>query len=182
MAHCYFGFPDEACGLLAGPVVGGEATGYVSEVYPAENADASSRTYTVAGRDFLRASRDAESRGDDIIGVWHSHTHTDAYPSPTDVRQAVDPMWVYVIVSLRDEVPMLRAYRLRDGVDRGVPGGARGALGVDLRAAPAGRAGARTGGPRAPAPALHSGWAGRRRSPTRLFTCSISGCPRALHP
>jgi proteasome lid subunit RPN8/RPN11 len=115
VAHCYFGLPDEACGLLGGPVVGGEATGFVSEVYPAENADASSRTYTVAGRDYLRASRDVESRGDEIIGVWHSHTHTDAYPSPTDVRQAVDPMWVYVIVSLRDEVPTLHAYRIRDG-------------------------------------------------------------------
>jgi proteasome lid subunit RPN8/RPN11 len=115
VAHCYFGFPDEACGLLAGPVVGGEATGLVTEVYPAVNADASSRTYTVDGRDYLRASRDAESRNDDIIGVWHSHTHTDPYPSPTDIRQAVDPMWVYVIVSLRDEIPMLRAYRLRDG-------------------------------------------------------------------
>ncbi len=116
VAHCYFGLPDEACGLLAGPVIGGEASGFVSEVYPATNADASSRTYTVAGGDFLRASRDAEARGDEIIGVWHSHTHTDPYPSPTDVRQAVDPMWIYVIVSLRDEVPMLRACRIRDGV------------------------------------------------------------------
>jgi [CysO sulfur-carrier protein]-S-L-cysteine hydrolase len=115
VAHCYFGLPDEACGLLGGPVVGDEATGFVSEVYPAVNADASSRTYTVDGRDYLRASRDVESRGDEIIGVWHSHTHTDAYPSPTDVRQAVDPMWVYVIVSLRDEVPTLHAYRIRDG-------------------------------------------------------------------
>lgn len=114
LAHCYFGLPDEACGLLAGPVVGGEATGFVSEVYPAVNADASSRTYTVDGGDYLRASRDAESRGDDIIGVWHSHTHTDAYPSPTDIRQAVDPMWIYMIISLRDEVPMLRSFRIRD--------------------------------------------------------------------
>ena len=56
------------------------------------------------------------TRGQEIIGVWHSHTHTDAYPSPTDIRQAVDPMWIYVIVSLRDDVPMLRAYRIRDGV------------------------------------------------------------------
>ena len=115
LAHCYFGLPDEACGLLAGAVVGGEAAGLVSEVYPATNADASSRTYTVDSRDFLRATRDAEARGEEIIGVWHSHTHTDAYPSPTDIRQAVDPMWVYVIVSLRDEVPMLRAFRIRDG-------------------------------------------------------------------
>ena len=58
----------------------------------------------------------ADDLGDEIIGVWHSHTHTDPYPSPTDVRQAVDPMWVYVIVSLRDDAPMLRAYRIRDGV------------------------------------------------------------------
>jgi proteasome lid subunit RPN8/RPN11 len=115
VAHCYFGYPEEACGLLSGPLVGGEATGFVSEVHPATNADASSRTYTVDARDYLRASRDAEARGDDIIGVWHSHTHTDAYPSPTDVRQAVDPMWIYVIVSMRDEEPMLRAYRIRDG-------------------------------------------------------------------
>ena len=115
VAHCYFGLPDEACGLLAGPVIAAEASGFVSQVYPAVNADASSRTYTVDGRDYLRASRDAEAMGDDIIGVWHSHTHTDAYPSPTDIRQAVDPMWIYVIVSLRDEVPMLRAFRIRDG-------------------------------------------------------------------
>ena len=120
VAHCYAGLPDEACGLLAGPVTGPltarKATGAVSDVYPAVNADASARTYTVDGRDYLRATRDAEARGDEIIGVWHSHTHTDPYPSPTDVRSAVDPMWVYVIVSLRDDAPMLRAYRIRDGV------------------------------------------------------------------
>ena len=119
VAHCYSGLPDEACGLLGGPVIGPlaqrEATGFVSEVYPAVNADASARTYTVDGRDYLRASRDAEARGHEIIGVWHSHTHTDPYPSPTDVRSAVDPMWVYVIVSLRDDIPTFRAYRIRDG-------------------------------------------------------------------
>ena len=119
VAHCYAGLPDEACGLLGGPVIGPlaqrEATGFVSEVYPAVNADASARTYTVDGRDYLRASRDAEARGHEIIGVWHSHTHTDPYPSPTDVRSAVDPMWVYVIVSLRDDIPTFRAYRIRDG-------------------------------------------------------------------
>ena len=114
IGHCYAGLPDEACGLLAGPVVAGGSTGFVSEVYPAVNADASARTYTVDGRDYLRASRDAESRGHEIVGVWHSHTHTDPYPSPTDVRSAVDPMWIYVIVSLRDDAPMLRAYRIRD--------------------------------------------------------------------
>jgi len=120
VGHCYDGLPDEACGLLVGPVTGPltarEASGRVSGVFPAVNADASARTYTVDGRDYLRASRAADDLGHEIIGVWHSHTHTDPYPSPTDVRQAVDPMWIYVIVSLRDDAPMLRAYRIRADV------------------------------------------------------------------
>ncbi len=116
VAWCYDGLPDEACGLLIGPVDGGgEPTGRVSQVRPCRNADASARTYTVEPRDLLAAMRAAESRGEEIIGVWHSHTHTDAYPSPTDVRQAVDPHWIYPIVSLRDGAPVLRAYRIRDG-------------------------------------------------------------------
>ncbi len=45
----------------------------------------------------------------------HSHTHTEPYPSPTDVAQAPDPAWHYVIVSLRAEAPVLRSYRIVDG-------------------------------------------------------------------
>jgi proteasome lid subunit RPN8/RPN11 len=115
IAHCYDGFPDEACGLLAGPLADGEPTGEVTVVYPCENAAHSARVYRVGGRDLMRATLDADARDEEIIAVWHSHTHTDAYPSPTDIRQAVDPMWVYVIVSLRDEAPVLRAFRIRDG-------------------------------------------------------------------
>jgi proteasome lid subunit RPN8/RPN11 len=113
VGHCYDRLPEEACGLLAGPMIGGLPTGVISAVYPCRNADASARTYTVDGRDYLRATRDAESRGDEIVGVWHSHTHTDAYPSSTDVRQAVDPAWLYVLVSLRDGAPVLRSYRIQ---------------------------------------------------------------------
>jgi len=116
VAHCYDGLPDEACGLLAGPIDGtGEPTGAVSAVYPCTNADASARTYTVDSRDLLHAMRDAEARSEELVGVWHSHTHTDAYPSDTDVRQAFEPGWVYVLVSLRHADPVLRAYRIRDG-------------------------------------------------------------------
>lgn len=114
LGHCYDGLPDEACGLLTGPMTAGEPTGLVREVCPARNADASAVTYTVDSKDLLQAMRAAEAAGDEIVGVWHSHTHTDAYPSPTDVRQAVDPAWIYVIVSLRDGAPVLRAYRIRD--------------------------------------------------------------------
>ena len=115
VGHCYDGLPDEACGLLLGPLPSGEPTGRITEARPTANADASARTYTVDPKDMLRAMRAAEQRGDEIVGVWHSHTHTDAYPSPTDVRQAIDPAWFYVIVSLRDQVPVLRSYRIRGG-------------------------------------------------------------------
>jgi proteasome lid subunit RPN8/RPN11 len=114
VGHCYDGLPDEACGLLIGPMARGEATGRVTEARPTRNADASARTYTVDPTDMLAAMRAAEASGNEIVGVWHSHTHTDAYPSPTDVRQAVDPAWLYVIVSLRDQAPVLRAFRIRD--------------------------------------------------------------------
>ncbi len=116
IGNCYDDYPDEACGLLIGPLgPAGEPTGVVTDACPARNADASARTYTVDPKDMLAAMRAAEAGGNELIGVWHSHTHTDAYPSPTDVRQAVDPAWLYVIVSLRDQAPVLRAYRIRNG-------------------------------------------------------------------
>jgi len=113
VAHAYDGLPDEACGLLAGPPGGDRATAF----YRCRNAAASSRVYTIDPKDHLRADRDAEARGLEIIGVMHSHTHTDAYPSPTDLAQAPDPAWHYVIVSLRDHAPTLRSYRIVE--DRG---------------------------------------------------------------
>ncbi len=60
--------------------------------------------------------RQARALGADIMGVFHSHTHTDAYPSPTDVAQAQDPGWHYVLVSLRDTHPVVRSYAIVDGV------------------------------------------------------------------
>jgi proteasome lid subunit RPN8/RPN11 len=108
VGHAYDGLPDEACGLLAGPA----GTDKCTVFYPCRNAAESSKVYTVDPKDFMRADRDAEGRGLEIIGVMHSHTHTEAYPSPTDVTQAPDPGWHYVIVSLRAEAPTLRSYRI----------------------------------------------------------------------
>jgi proteasome lid subunit RPN8/RPN11 len=110
VGHAYDGLPDEACGLFAGV----PGTSRVSAFYPCRNAAESSRVYTIDPKDHLRADRDAEGRGLEILGVMHSHTHTDAYPSPTDLAQAPDPGWHYVIVSLRQEAPVLRSYRIVD--------------------------------------------------------------------
>ena len=109
VAHCLDGQPLEACGLLAG------RDGHVREVYPAVNAARSARIYTVEPTDLLRADRAAEAAGWSLIGVWHSHTHTAAYPSPTDIKQAPDPDWHYVLVSLSDTAPVLRSYRIVAG-------------------------------------------------------------------
>lgn len=114
IASCLDAWPLEACGLIAGPPpTGGDAM--VEAHYSAANASRSSRVYSIAPRDLLRADREAEDAGMALLGVWHSHTHTDAWPSPTDVDQAPDPAWHYVLVSLRDTHPVVRSYRIQDG-------------------------------------------------------------------
>ena len=72
--------------------------------------------YEIDPKEMLAVDREAEALGADIMGVFHSHTHTDAYPSPTDVAQALDPGWHYVLVSLRDTQPVVRSYTIVDGV------------------------------------------------------------------
>ena len=114
VGHCYDGLPLEACGLLAGPK--GQTDDATATVcYPTRNAARSSRVYEVHGLDYRDADDDAEARGLEILAVFHSHTHTDPYPSPTDVASALFPQWHYVLVSLRDEAPMTRSYRIVDG-------------------------------------------------------------------
>jgi proteasome lid subunit RPN8/RPN11 len=118
IGHAYDGLPDEACGMLAGPKRGPGTRGIpalerITTFYPCRNAAASSRYYTIDDEDLGRAYADADARGLELIGTMHSHTHTDAYPSPTDVG-AADPWFHYVIVSLRQEAPVLRAFRIRD--------------------------------------------------------------------
>ena len=109
IGHAYDGYPLEACGLLVGR--GGSVHRFVA----CTNEAASARIYAIPGRELLRAERSAEDDGLEIIGVFHSHTHSEPYPSPTDVDQAPDPGWHYVIVSLKREAPETRSYRIIDG-------------------------------------------------------------------
>src|ERR1700688_3600482 len=111
VGHCYDGLPLEACGLVGGD----PATGQATLCYPTANVAGSARVYTVDPLAHLRADRDAERRGLELIGGFHSPPHTDPYPSPTDVAQAPDPAWHYVLVSLRDIAPMVRSYRIVGG-------------------------------------------------------------------
>jgi len=115
IASAYDGYPLEACGLLVG-----EGT-RVHRFVACTNEAASARVYSVPGKELLHAERAAEADGLAIIGVFHSHTHSEPYPSPTDVEQAPDPTWLYVIVGLKREAPEARCYRIVDGAISEVP-------------------------------------------------------------
>jgi len=110
-AHAYEAYPLEACGLLLGPAGQDE----IVEFVPTRNTAESARVYAVDPRDHLRIEREAEDRGLEVVGVMHSHTHSEPYPSPTDVAQAPDPTWHYVIVSLKRGTPETRSYRIVEG-------------------------------------------------------------------
>ena len=106
--------PAEACGLIAGEL--GDID--VRAIYPCGNAapeDRQNMIYELDSRDYLKADRDARSKGWEIIGVYHSHTHTQAYPSPTDVAQAPDPSWHYLVASVQHPSAVVRAYMIVDG-------------------------------------------------------------------
>jgi proteasome lid subunit RPN8/RPN11 len=108
IGHMYDGYPLEACGLLIGS---GQR---VDRFVPCTNVAGSARVYTIDPIEHLRAERAADDAGLEVIGVVHSHTHSEPYPSPTDVAQAPDPAWHYVIVSLKREAPETRSYRIVD--------------------------------------------------------------------
>jgi [CysO sulfur-carrier protein]-S-L-cysteine hydrolase len=109
--------PNECCGMLAGQ------GGVILEVFPGRNTDQSPKTYLMHPEDQLRAFRVMDEKGWDLVGIYHSHPHTVAYPSRTDRERAVDrdgmplfPGASYVIVSLRDAgEPQVKAFRLTDG-------------------------------------------------------------------
>jgi [CysO sulfur-carrier protein]-S-L-cysteine hydrolase len=110
VAHARADLPNECCGMVGG--VDGEAR----TVYRAENAEASPLRYSIGARDQFRLMHEIEAAGEDLVGIYHSHTKSAAYPSQTDVNLAGWPDVVYLIVSLADaEVPDLKGFWIRDG-------------------------------------------------------------------
>lgn len=108
--------PNECCGILAG------SDGRVARLYRAVNAEASPYRYNVDAKDLLRIYKECEAQGWDFVAIYHSHTHTEAYPSATDVRLAAWPESLYLILSLADKAnPVLRAFRIQDGAIREEP-------------------------------------------------------------
>jgi proteasome lid subunit RPN8/RPN11 len=121
LAHARAEAPNEACGILAGSLLDGRATAY----HPARNAEASTYVYNVHPEDLVRIVLGIDDAGQDLVGIFHSHTHTPAVPSPTDRRQAMYPDAFYLLATLMDAdarpMQALRAWRIRDGEATEVP-------------------------------------------------------------
>lgn len=110
VAHCQGDYPNEACGLVAGK------EGLAVRVIPMRNADASPATYRFDAEEQFRVFDEMDDEGLEVHAIFHSHTHSEAYPSPTDRRQAFYPEAHYLILSLEDRsTPQLRGFRILDG-------------------------------------------------------------------
>ena len=114
-------YPNEACGLIIGdrPAADG---GTARRFEPARNKAASPYRYEIDPDDLYRISVAADDADEVIWGIVHSHTHTPAVPSPTDIGLAFYPDALYLLVSLSDDeadpttgMPSVRAWRIVDG-------------------------------------------------------------------
>jgi [CysO sulfur-carrier protein]-S-L-cysteine hydrolase len=110
VAHAREDLPNECCGMIGGR--DGEATSVVR----VENAAASPLRYEMDPQGQYDALKQIEDGGDELIGIYHSHTRSAAYPSQTDVNEArMWPEQAYVIVSLEnEEAPDVKAFDLAD--------------------------------------------------------------------
>jgi proteasome lid subunit RPN8/RPN11 len=104
-AHSLDGRPNEACGILASK--GGE----IVKVFKMTNASASPLRYSLDPQEQFEAYKALDENSWELGGVFHSHTRTEAYPSPTDVKRASEDV-PYIIVSLMSEPASIRAYRI----------------------------------------------------------------------
>jgi [CysO sulfur-carrier protein]-S-L-cysteine hydrolase len=107
VAHARADAPDECCGLL----LAREAL--IEEAVPARNAKRGPTAYLIHPGDHFAAIRRAREEGTRVVGAYHSHPRSASTPSPTDIAEAFDPGLLYVIVSLAEGEPEVRAWRIK---------------------------------------------------------------------
>lgn len=111
VAHAREDYPNECCGLLFG------RDSRAERLMRMENVEHSPLNYRVDSQKLLEAFQAMEEVGLDLVGIYHSHTHSPAEPSRTDIALAGYPDAHYLIVSLADqEHPVLRAFLIEKGV------------------------------------------------------------------
>lgn len=109
LAHMRAGYPNEACGVLAG------ANGRVVKNYPATNASDTPETFSEIGsRELLSIAQEIDDNDWTFFAYYHSHPRTPAYPSPRDINLSQGwPGTLYIIFSLRNpEAPEMRVFSI----------------------------------------------------------------------
>lgn len=110
--HCQRQYPLEACGILSGRL----ALNAVEKVHPMKNADKSAVSYSMDSKELLQLTKTLRQEGKEMVGIFHSHVASPAYPSRTDVNLAFYPEAAYVIISLEDRKrPVALGYRIING-------------------------------------------------------------------
>jgi proteasome lid subunit RPN8/RPN11 len=110
--HARRDHPDEACGVLAGPVGSDRPERFIEMA----NAERSPTFYRFDSAEQLQVWRAMDAADEEPVVIYHSHTATEAYPSRTDISYASEPDAHYVLVSTRDpDTHELRSYRIIDG-------------------------------------------------------------------
>ncbi len=111
VAHALEDSPDECCGIVAG------TEGRATKVFRARNQMASPLAYDVHPQDLLRITEEIDEAGDELAGIYHSHTRSAPEPSQTDINLAVNwPDPLYLICGVADSnSPQVRAWKIRDG-------------------------------------------------------------------
>ena len=108
--HCQKDYANEACGILAG------RAGKVEKVHQMTNADKSSKTFFMDPKEQLKVMKEIRNQGLEMVGIYHSHLETEAYPSAHDVELAFYPEVSYVIVSINDKNnPSIRSFKIMEG-------------------------------------------------------------------
>ena len=109
--HAQAEYPKEACGILGG------ADGEAMKLYRLTNVDPDPvMRYNADPKELKHVTDDIYDKDWDVVGIYHSHTHSPAFPSATDVDRAFYPDASYVLVSLQDrQRPDLRAFHIIEG-------------------------------------------------------------------
>ena len=107
--HAKKGYPNEACGILAGK---NEKT---TQFFPMKNLDEASISYFMDPKEQLQVFKKMRELNIEMAGIFHSHVASEASPSQKDIRLAFYPEASYLIVSLSDmQKPVLRSFKIKD--------------------------------------------------------------------
>ena len=114
LAHCRQGYPNEVCGILAG------RDNRVSKLYRMANTENSPVNYMMDSKEQFKVMKDMRENSLSMVAIYHSHPASPPYPSQTDMNLAFYDDAVYIIISLIEDKPVVKAYNIRGKVEEEV--------------------------------------------------------------